>query len=135
MESTKEIHHVCSLQEGHPNQVLVPAGTVGDCGEAYLGAQSGEEYMLVDKETIYCQFDILSENLDNTLRHKLAIPLDCIPFHLKDRLAPDYICGFDIIDGHICSWNTTSANNRSCLVCSDNLALAEQLHVVMHSLD
>ena len=50
MESTKEIHHVCSLQEGHPNQVLVPAGTVGDCGEAYLGAQSGEEYMLVDKK-------------------------------------------------------------------------------------
>jgi hypothetical protein len=30
------------------------AGDVGDCGEAYLGAESGEEFMLVDKEAIYC---------------------------------------------------------------------------------
>ena len=117
-ESTKEIHHVCCLQ-GHPNQVLVLADIVGDCGEAYLGAQSGEECMLVDKEEIYCQFDILLEldellgNLDNTLRHMLAVPLDCIPFHLKDRSAPDYICGIDIIESHVCLWNTISANYRS----------------------
>jgi hypothetical protein len=92
---------------------------MGDCCEAYLGAQSGEEYMLVDKEAFFCQFNILLEldellgNLDNTLRHMLAILSHCIPFHPKDRSAPDYMCGFDIIDGHICSWNTTSANNRS----------------------
>ena len=79
---------------------------MGDCSESYLGAQSGEEYMLVDKEAIYCQFDILLEldkllgNLDNTLHHMLAVPLDSIPFHLEDRLAPDYICGFDITNSH-----------------------------------
>jgi hypothetical protein len=39
-ESMKEIHHVRCLQ-GHPNHGPVPAGNVGDCGEAYLGAQSG----------------------------------------------------------------------------------------------
>jgi hypothetical protein len=75
--------------------------------------------MLGDKKSIYCQFDILLEldeflgNLSNTLRHKLAIPLDCIPFHLKDRSAPGYICGFDIIDGHVCSWNTTNRDLKS----------------------
>ncbi len=101
-EATKEVHHVCCLQ-GHPNHVLVPAGKVGDYGEDYFGADSGEEYMLVDKEAIYCQFNVLLEldellgNLDNTLCHTLAIPLDCIPFHLEDRSAPDYICGFDIV--------------------------------------
>ncbi len=45
----KEIDHVRCLQ-GYPNHVLVPDDNVGDCGEAYLGAQSGEEYMLVDKK-------------------------------------------------------------------------------------
>ncbi len=110
MESTREIHRVCSLQ-GHSNQVLVPAGNVGDCGDAYLGAWSGEEYMLVGKEALM-ELDELLGNLDNTLCHTLAIPSDCIPFHLKDRSAPDYICCFDIIDGHVCSRNTTSANNR-----------------------
>jgi hypothetical protein len=59
-EATKEVHHVRCLQD-HPNHVLVPAGKVGDCGEDYFGAESGEEYMLVDKEAIYCQFDILLE--------------------------------------------------------------------------
>jgi hypothetical protein len=60
MEATKEIHHVHCLQ-CHPNHILVPAGNMGDCGEAYLGAESGEEYMFVDKEAIYCQFNILLE--------------------------------------------------------------------------
>jgi hypothetical protein len=79
---------------------------VGDCGEAYLGAESGEEYMLVNKEAIYCQFDILLEldellgNFDNNLCHTLDVPSDCIPFHFEDRSASDYICGFDIVDSH-----------------------------------
>jgi hypothetical protein len=104
-EAKKETHHVRCLQ-GHPNHVLVPAGKVGDCGVEYLGAESCEEYMLVDKEAIYCQFDILLEldellgNLDNTPCHTLAVLWDCIPFHLEDRLAPDYIYGFDIVDSH-----------------------------------
>ncbi len=91
----EEIHHVRSLQ-GYPKQVLVPAGNVGDCSKAYLGAHSGEEYMLVDKKAIYCQLDILLEldellgNLDNTLSYTLAILLDCIPFHFNNRLAPDH---------------------------------------------
>ncbi len=105
-EATKEVHHVPCLQ-GHPNHVLVPAGKVGDCDEDYFGAESAEEYMFVDKEAIYCQFDMLLEldellgNLDNTLCHTLAILLDCIPFHLEDRSAPDCICGFDIVSSHV----------------------------------
>ncbi len=97
----------CTLSSRPPKSCPVPAGKVGDCGEVYFGAESGEEYMLVDKKVIYCQFDILLEldellgNLDNTLCHMLAIPLDCILFHLEDRSAPDYICGFDIVSSHV----------------------------------
>jgi hypothetical protein len=96
------------------------------------------------------ELDELLGNLDNALRHMLAILSDCIPFHLEDRLAPDYICGFDIINYHVCFWNSTSTNNSTeirgqggnqffikipLLVCPNVLALAEQLHIVMHSLD
>jgi hypothetical protein len=31
---------------------LIPTAEVGNRGEAYFGAESGEEYMFVDKEAI-----------------------------------------------------------------------------------
>jgi hypothetical protein len=66
-----------------------------------------EEDVFVDKKTINCQFNILleldelSRNIDNTLRHKLAVPPHSVPFHLENRLSPNYLCGLDIVDGHI----------------------------------
>ena len=62
-------------------------------------AHGGEEDVLIDKETINCQFNILLEldellgNLDNTLRHVLAIPLTVFPFILRTD--------FDVIGGYI----------------------------------
>ena len=53
---------------------------MSDRGEAYLSANGSEEDVFIDKETINCQFNILLEldellgNLDNTLRHALAVP-------------------------------------------------------------
>ncbi len=64
-------------------EVGVKGKSLVSCGETYRETESGEEYMLVDKEAIYCQFDILLElyellwNLHNTLRHTLAIPMVC----------------------------------------------------------
>ena len=80
---------------------------MGDCGEANLGAEGGEEYMLVDKEAINCQFNVFVEldelpgNLDNTLCHVLAVPTNCIPFQLEDRSTPNHFRGLDIIKSHI----------------------------------
>jgi len=60
---------------------------MSDRGEAYLRAHGGEKDVFVDKETINQQFNILLEldellgNLDNTLRHALAIPSHHVPFH------------------------------------------------------
>ena len=60
---------------------------MSDCGEAYLSANGGDEDVFIDKETINCQLYILLEldellgNLDNTLRHALAIPSHHVPFH------------------------------------------------------
>jgi hypothetical protein len=34
---------------------------MGNCGETYFGAESGEEYMFIDKVTINCQFHALLE--------------------------------------------------------------------------
>ena len=80
---------------------------MGDCSEAYFGAKGGEEYMLVDKEAINCQFNVFVEldeipgNFDNTLRRVLAIPMNCIPFQLEDRSTPNHFHGLDIIKSHI----------------------------------
>jgi len=63
---------------------------MSDRGEAYLSANGGEEDVFIDKETINCQFNILLGldellgNLDNTLRHALAIPFHIVPFHLTN---------------------------------------------------
>jgi hypothetical protein len=92
---------------------------MGNCGEAYFGAESGEEYMFVNKESINCQFNVLLEfdelltDFDNTLRQALAIPLNSILFHLKDRLTPNYFRGLEIINSHIQPQHTTSTNNNS----------------------
>ena len=56
-------------------------------GEAYLCAVGGEKYVLVDKEAIDCQLNILLEldellgNLDDALCHALAISSHRVPFH------------------------------------------------------
>jgi hypothetical protein len=56
-------------------------------GEAYLCAVSGEKYVLVDKEAIKCQLNMLLEldellgNLDDALRYALASSSHCVPFH------------------------------------------------------
>ncbi len=56
-------------------------------GEAYLCAVGGEKHVLVDKEAINCQLNILLEldellgNLDDALRHALAISSHHVPFH------------------------------------------------------
>jgi hypothetical protein len=92
---------------------------MGSCGEAYFGPESGEEYMLIDKEAIICQFHVLLEfdellgDFDNTLRQALAIPPNCIFFHLEDRLTPNYFRRFDVINSHTQLQNTTSTNNSS----------------------
>ncbi len=52
-KATKEVHLVRCYQS-HPNDFLSPTAEVGNRGEAYFGAESGEEYMLVDKEAINC---------------------------------------------------------------------------------
>ena len=80
---------------------------MSDRGEAYLSANGSEEDVFINKETINCQFNILLEldellgNLDNTLRHALAVPSHSVPFHLENRLAPNYICGLDVLGGYI----------------------------------
>jgi hypothetical protein len=92
---------------------------MGNCGEKYFGAESGEEFMFIDKEEINCQFHILlvfDELLgyfDNTLHQALAIPSNCIPFHLEDRSTPNHFRGLDIINSHIQPQNSTSTNNSS----------------------
>jgi hypothetical protein len=76
-------------------------------GEAYLSAIGCDEDVFVGKETINSQFNILLEldefpwNLENTLRHALAVLPHSVPFHLENRLAPNYLCGLDVLDGHI----------------------------------
>ncbi len=56
-------------------------------GEAYLCVVGGEKYVLVDKEAIDCQLNILLEldellrNLDDALRHALAISSHRVLFH------------------------------------------------------
>ncbi len=80
---------------------------MSDPSEAYLCAHGGEEDVFVDKEAINCQFNILLEldellgNLDNTLRHVLAIPSHRVPFHLENRSTPNNICGLDVVSGYI----------------------------------
>ncbi len=80
---------------------------MGNCGEVYFGAESGEEYVFVNREAINCQFNVLLELdqllrvFDNTLRQALAVPSNCIPFHLKDRLTPNQFRGLDIINSHV----------------------------------
>ncbi len=91
---------------------------MGNHGEAYFGAESGEEYMFIDKEATNRQFhslefDELLGDFDTTLCQVLAIPSNCIPFHLEDRLTPNHFCGLDIINSHIQTRNTTSTNNSS----------------------
>ena len=60
---------------------------VRNCGEAYLCAVSGEKYVLVEKEAIDCQLNILLErdellgNLDDALRYVLASSSHHVPFH------------------------------------------------------
>ncbi len=67
---------------------------MSDRGEAYLSANGSEEDVFIDKETINCQFNILLEldellgNLDNTLRHALAVPSHSVPFHLENKIDP-----------------------------------------------
>jgi hypothetical protein len=62
---------------------------MGNCGEAYFGAESGEEDMFVDKEAINCQFNALLEldellrDFDNTLHQVLAIASNLFPFILR----------------------------------------------------
>ncbi len=52
---------------------------MGNHGEAYFGAGSGEEYMFVDKEAINCQFKVILEfdellrDFDNTLHQVLVV--------------------------------------------------------------
>ena len=88
-KASQKIHLVCAKQ-GCPKLFLIPLGHVGDRGKAYFGAECGEENVLVDKEAINCQFNILMKldklhgNLDNTLRHTLAILPSHISFHLED---------------------------------------------------
>ncbi len=92
--------------EGYPDQCFRPVCEMSDRGEAYLRAHGGEEDVFVDKETINRQFNILLEldellgNLDNTLRHALAIPSHRA-FHLENRSTPNYICGLDVLGGYI----------------------------------
>jgi len=80
---------------------------MSDHGEAYLSSNGAEEDVFINKETINCQFNILLEldellgNLDNTLRHALAIPSHSVPFHLKNRSTPNFICGLDVLGGYI----------------------------------
>ncbi len=56
-------------------------------GEVYLCAVGGEKHVLVDKEAINCQLNILLQldellgNLDDALRHMLAISSHHISFH------------------------------------------------------
>ena len=79
---------------------------MSDRGEAYLCAHGSEEDVFISKETINCQFNILLlldellGNHDNTLRHALAVPSHSVPFHLENRLAPNYICGLDVLGGY-----------------------------------
>ncbi len=85
---------------------------MSDRGEAYLSAHSGEEDVFIDKETVNCQFDILLEldellgNLDNTMRHTIVILSHSVPFHLENRLSPNYICGLDVLGGYIQPWDS-----------------------------
>jgi hypothetical protein len=64
---------------------------MGNRGEAYFGAESGEEYMFVKKEAINCQFNVLLEldellrDFDNTLHQALAIPSDLRSSRRADR--------------------------------------------------
>ena len=80
---------------------------MSDRGEAYLSANGSEEDVFIDKETINCQFNILLEldellgNLDNILRHELAVPSHRVPFHLENISTPNYICGLDVLGGYI----------------------------------
>jgi hypothetical protein len=62
--------------------------------------------LLTNKQSI-CQFHILLEfnelleDFDNTLHQALAVPSNCIPFQLEDRLTPNHFRGLDIINSHI----------------------------------
>ncbi len=90
-KATEEIHPVRCLQS-HQNGILQPVSKMINPGEAYFGAESGEESMFVDKDSINHQFNILLEfdqllrDFYNTLCQALAILMNCIPFHLEDRL-------------------------------------------------
>jgi len=73
----------------------------------HILVRCGEEDVIIDKETINCQFNILLEldellgNLDNTLCHALAIPSHSAPFHLENRSTPNDFCGLDVLGGYI----------------------------------
>ncbi len=105
-EATQEIHLVCH-KECFPKICFCTVCKMSDHGEAYLGAVGCEEDVFVDKEAINCQFNILleldelSRGLDNTLTHTLAVPPHSVPFHPENRLAPNYLCGLYLLDGHI----------------------------------
>ena len=97
--------------EGFPNQCFSLVCEMSDRNEAYPSAIGGEEDVFIDKETINCQLNILLEldelfgNLDNTLRHAIAIPPCSVPFHLKSRSAPNYKCGLDVLGSYIRPWD------------------------------
>jgi hypothetical protein len=104
-EAMQEIHLVC-CKEGFATICFCAVCKMSDRGEAYLCALGCEEDVFVDKETINSQFSImleldeLSSNLDSTLCHALAILPHSVPFHLENRLAPNYLFGLDFLDGH-----------------------------------
>ncbi len=60
---------------------------MGDCGEAYFGAERGEEDVFVDEEHINCQLHILVKldqlggHLNNALCHPGCILSYRISFH------------------------------------------------------
>ncbi len=78
LEATYEVHLVRHVK-GFPYKCFCSKTKVCHRGEAYLCAVGGEIYVLVDKEVIDCQLNILLEldellrNLDDALRHVLVI--------------------------------------------------------------
>jgi hypothetical protein len=80
----------------------------------------------------------------------LAVPPHSVPFHLENRLAPNYLCGLDILDGHMRPQDPPYTHNCSLIRCRGihqllvqvsssyrtcYLLLAEQLHVILNCLE
>ncbi len=121
---------------------------MSDCGEAHLGAVGCQENVLPVQHLVGAYE--LSRDLGNTLRHALAFPPHSVPFHLENRLAPNYLCGLDILDGHIRPRDPPYTFNCSVIHCRGMnqflvqvsslyhtcyLLLDEQLHVVLNCLE